>query len=297
MTDTPRDTPDDAPSDTSRRWQLGILGAIAVIVTVIAIVLLIEALGGSDEVAAPTVTTEPSATSGPPSTPVESTVPTETTTSTETTTPTETTAPSSVPATTPPTVPATSTPPPLPSDQLQPAIYPTPAMGVRYTDPVVAVRAFAELIGYADPVVSEFMQGDSLSGEVTLTSRPGSLETTVFVRDLAADGQWWVIGAATENIVVAMPEVGDVVTSPLEVRGGARAFEGTVLVRLHADDLTEPLVDGFVTGSGGPELGPFAETFDFEPVPGASGYLLFLSESPEDGSVLEFAAIRVRFTG
>jgi hypothetical protein len=168
-------------------------------------------------------------------------------------------------------------------------------METTYTEPEIAAREFALAIGYSDPVTGEFQAGDSRSGEVELRAADGTPPSIVFVRQLDDRGGWYVIGAATESIEVDTPETLEVVTSPLEVAGSARAFEGTVAVLLTADDQDDPLVESFVTGSGGLELGPFEGSFEFESPDADGGALLFLSRSSEDGSVIEVSALRVFF--
>jgi hypothetical protein len=168
-------------------------------------------------------------------------------------------------------------------------------MDVSYDDPVEAAREFALAIGFADPVTGDFMAGDGQSGEVEVRAVESSPPSVVFVRQLDDEGGWYVLGATTESIEVDAPEAHEVVTSPLIVAGRARAFEGTVEVLLRADDVDDPLVEDFVTGSGGPDLGPFEGSFDFEPPDVEGGALLFLSRSSEDGSVIEVDALRVFF--
>jgi hypothetical protein len=119
--------------------------------------------------------------------------------------------------------------------------------------------------------------------------------TVVFVRQLTADESWWILGSATENIVLDEPDTGDVVESPLQLVGQARAFEGTVEVEIRADGDAEPIAVGFVTGSGGPEPGPFDDELEFVSPGSGGGALVLISRSPEDGSVLEAGSIRIFF--
>ena len=83
------------------------------------------------------------------------------------------------------------------------------------------------------------------------------------------------------------------VTSPLTVSGTALAFEGTVDVQLRADGNGEPIFEGFVTGSGGPEPGPYEETFEYTSPGETGGALVMFSLSSEDGSVIEASALRI----
>lgn len=272
--------PGDEPD---RSWMLAVIAVIAAAAIVIAVLLAVDAFGDDDASSSPSTipsasTSIPTSTSAAPAT------------SAPTTTPPQTSAP-------PTSAPATSAPPTTapPVDQARNAIFPTPGMETTYTDPETATREFALAIGYADPVTGEFRAGDNRSGEVELRAADGTPPSIVFVRQLDDRDNWYVIGAATENIEVDTPETLEVVTSPLEVAGNARAFEGTVEVLLTADDEDDPLVESFVTGSGGPELGPFEGSFEFEPPDADAGALLFLSRSSEDGSVLEVSGLRVFF--
>ena len=81
--------------------------------------------------------------------------------------------------------------------------------------------------------------------------------TIVFVRKLGDDDSWWVLGSASQNVIIQNPAVRATVDSPLTVSGQARAFEGNVKVELRADGAAEPLFTGTVTGGAGPEIGLF----------------------------------------
>ena len=158
-----------------------------------------------------------------------------------------------------------------------------------------AARAFAvDFVGFADPVVGEFMQGDTRSGEVEVRPTADGPVTTVIVRQLGTDGSWWALGSATADITVDVPGTGDAITSPVTVSGSARAFEGTVLVEVRQDGSRSPLGTGFVTG-GGDIPRPFTGQVDFSPPTAASGALVFLTTSAEDGQVWQAAVLRARF--
>lgn len=287
---------DDEP-DPGRSWLFALAAVVAATAVVVAVLIVVDAFGDDDDASSPSTTqaaTQPSAsTSAPTSTAAPAT--TVPATNAPTTTAPAATAPATTaPATTAPatTAPATTAPP---VEQVRGAIFPTPGMETSYTDPEIAAREFAVAVGYADPVAGDFRAGDSRSGEVEIRAAAGSPPSIVFVRQLDDRGGWYVIGAATENVVVDTPDALDVLTSPLEVAGSALAFEGTVEVLLTADDVEDPLVESFVTGSGGPEPGPFEGSFEFDPPDAEGGALLFLSRSSEDGSVLEVSALRVFF--
>ncbi|GAA2552965.1 Gmad2 immunoglobulin-like domain-containing protein [Pseudonocardia hydrocarbonoxydans] len=108
---------------------------------------------------------------------------------------------------------------------------------------------------------------------------------------------WTATGAHTDTIAVDAPSAGQLLTPPLDVRGTAVAFEGTVTVRIVADADPGPgeLGRGVVTG-GGDGMRPFAGRIDFT-APGAAtaGWVVFAEESAADGSVLRATVVPVGF--
>ncbi len=212
-----------------------------------------------------------------------------TTTSPVTTDPTTSAAPTT-------TAPAPATP--LSRDEAAFALWPDPAGEARFDDPVEAARSFAvDLVGFDDPVLGELREGDARSGEIELQPSDDGPVSTVLVRQLGEDDSWWVIGMLNDDIVVDDPVGQQAVDHPLLLAGEARAFEGTVEVAVFADGSTEPLGEGFVTGSGGEDLGPFEGEVAFDVPQGGWGTVLFFTTSAEDGSVLVATAVRVGFIG
>ncbi len=176
------------------------------------------------------------------------------------------------------------------------AVWPAPSSGRRFTDPVEAATTFAtEFVGFTDPVVGEFLQGDSRSGEVEVRPRADGPVTTVLVRLLGTDDAWSVLGTATPNIEVDQPTTLTTIGNPVRLIGRARAFEGTVDVEVREDGTTTPLGTGFVTGRGDGVLGPFDSELPYEVAGTERGTVLFVTHSAEDGSVWEAAVIRVVF--
>ncbi len=276
MTDTPT-TADEGAGGTRPKWPL-IAGAAVILAALVAALVFIANDDDDDSVS----------TSEPNDTVTETTAVVETTEAPATT---DTPATTEAPATT--ESPATSEAPPLPDD-VSTAIWPWPDTDVRYTDPVEAATGFAiDYLGFEEPFVGEFLSGDNRSGEVEVRAIETGPVTTVFVRQLTDDDDWWILGAASENITIDEPEALAEVTSPLTVSGTALAFEGTVDVELRADGNGEPIFEGFVTGSGGPEPGPYTETFEFTSPGEVGGALVMFSLSSEDGSVIEASALRI----
>jgi hypothetical protein len=173
-------------------------------------------------------------------------------------------------------------------------VFPDPTGSQRFDDPQAVARAFAtDLVGFREPVVGEFQQGDSRSGEVEVRSFVNGAPTVVLVRQLQ-DDHWYVIGATTDSIRLATPAAGATISSPQPLEGEAYAFEGTVQVRLFVDGVQEPIAGTFVTGRGDGVLGAFSGELEFTNGTGAThGVLVLNGESGEDGSATEAFAIRV----
>lgn len=187
---------------------------------------------------------------------------------------------------------------PAPDGDTATAVWPLASTAQRFEDPVAAARSFAvDYVGFTDPVMGEFLQGDSRSGEVEVRAVPDGPVTTVFVRQLGPDDSWWVLGSATANIEVDEPAALATISSPVTLAGRARAFEGTVNVEVRADGTEEPLATDFVTGRGDGTLGPFSKDVAF-PSPGSGGgAVLFTTLSMENGQVWEAGVVRVSFGG
>jgi hypothetical protein len=279
--------PQPPPTGAGRSATSALLGIIAVALVAI-LVLLIVLLARGEEDDDGTTTTDLTSTSIDTTTTVAGTTTTTTSTSTTTTSTSTTTT-----STTTTTAPSTTT---APAGDTATAVWPWVDSDVRYDDPVDAARGFAiDFIGFTDPLIGEFMQGDSRSGEVEVRSIETFAPTIVFVRQLGPDDTWWVLGSATENIVVDAPEALASIASPLSVSGQSTAFEGTVEVEIRADGVDEPIFEGFVTGGGFEGLGPFADVFAF-PNPGVgSGAIVFQTTSSDDGRIWEAGVIRVSF--
>jgi hypothetical protein len=221
-------------------------------------------------------------------------------TTTETTAAPTTSAPTTPEATAAPTTEAATTTPDVDADEIRPfALWPDVDGTQRFDDPVEAARSFAvELVGFTDPVLGEFQQGDATSGEVELRASDGGPLTVVLVRQLdPAEGSWWVTASVHDDILVDDPQPQSAVDDPVQVSGQAVAFEGTVDVEILADGDTEPRGEGFVTGSGIPPAGPFSGSIAFDAPAGGWGAVVFKTHSAEDGSVMAATVVRVGFIG
>jgi hypothetical protein len=163
-------------------------------------------------------------------------------------------------------------------------------------DPVEVTRTFATAyLHVTNPVVGAFQTGASSdTGTVELRSTSRGPATSVQLRQ-RTDGAWFVTGSATDDIDLDSHEVGATVASPVEVRGQALAFEGTVVVEVRQDGSDEPIGKGVVTG-GGDVKRPFDGSIDFDEPAKSTGALVLYTESAEDGSVSSAVVVAVRFS-
>jgi hypothetical protein len=255
-----------------RRWWAFALALLAVVALVISVV----AITRDDQATAPSSSAVPTA-------------------------PTVTQTPTDGPTTAPPTAPTTAKPVPTtvpaPDGDLAGAVWPAAGSDRHYTDPVAVTRGFAiDYLGFTDPVISPFRQGDTRSGEVDIRPRPDGPVTTAAVRELGRDSYWYVLGAGTDTIDVTAPEWNAEITAPVTVTGQAHAFEGTVNVEVRRDGQTRPIGQGTVTG-GGTEMLAFTGQIAFTAVTAGRGALVFFELSPADGSVTKATVVRVQLRG
>ena len=176
-------------------------------------------------------------------------------------------------------------------------MWPTSAGGVRYDAPVAVARAFAvDYLHFVNPIVGQFRQGDTHSGEVPVRTTaegtsPGPV-TTMIVREI--DGSWWVLGAATANIRLTQPATLATISSPVRLRGTSTAFEATVNVSVRQDDVATPLVESTLMGGSNGQMGPFDASFTFAPPASSYGAIVLYTISAANGHVAEATVIRVR---
>jgi hypothetical protein len=175
------------------------------------------------------------------------------------------------------------------------AVWPVASSSTRYADPVEAARGFAtDYVGMANPVLGEFLQGDSRSGEVEIRPFANGPVSTVFVRQLA-DDNWWILGSATTNIQATAPAALAAITSPVTLAGTSTAFEAQVNVEIREDGNAQALGSGFVMGGGNGDFGPFQSTLTFNAPSQEFGSVFFFTVSPEDGGILEAGVLRIAF--
>lgn len=196
------------------------------------------------------------------------------------------------PATAGPPTAAETTESPPPGVDTTTAVFPFAEDGQRFADPLEAAQVYAErILGFVDPVYSEFRQGDARSGEVGVRPAADGPETTILVRQL--DDSWWILGAGTEAIVVTEPAAGEVLMSPVVLRGEAAASGAAIDVNLWTDRADEPLAATTVA-RGGDQLRSFEATLRFDRRPATRSGALILREY-RDGGVWAATVVRVHF--
>jgi hypothetical protein len=175
--------------------------------------------------------------------------------------------------------------------------FPSPDGSRRFDAPAAAARAFAtDVLGFTELVLGGPAPTGDGTADVAVQDREDGPVTLVSLQQLDDDA-WYVVGAATEDISVAVPGPGTSLASPFETSGEALAFEGTVEVLVLRQDDPTPLGQGIVTGSGAPPPGPFQGRIEFMPPPEpVAGVLVYRVTSPEDGRVVQATAVRVRLT-
>ena len=178
-----------------------------------------------------------------------------------------------------------------------------------YRDAVATARDFgARYLGMDNPVTFGFTSTGPGAGDVGVGPRYSEGHTplptpratfTVAVRQLGArdaGGPWAVVGATSGEIVVATPEPGTRIASPVKATGRALAFEGTVNVTVREDGMlaAQSLGSGVVTG-GGDQLRPFSGDVAFRAPAKRAGAVAFVERSAADGHVVKATVVRVTF--
>jgi hypothetical protein len=182
------------------------------------------------------------------------------------------------------------------TEQPETAVWPFASGDDRFDDPVAAATSFAtDYLGFVDPVVGEFQQGDTRSGEVSIKPKEQGPVTTVFVRQVTSDDTWWVLGAATDSLRLESPEALASITSPVTLSGQSTAFEATINFEIRQDGSLDPLAEGTAMGGSNGEMGPFSQEVTFEAPTAARGAVILKTYSAEDGSIMEAGVLRVAF--
>ena len=184
----------------------------------------------------------------------------------------------------------------VPVAQPDTAIWPFVSSTTRYAEPVRAAQEFATIyLGFLNPIVGSFQQGDSRSGEVPVRSTPTGPITTILVRRLTTTNSWWVLGASCADIQVTAPTTSEAISSPVTLRGRSTAYEAVVNVDFRQDGSLAPLKVTTVMGGSMGVMRPFTTSVSFPRSSTSQGALLFRTRSAKDEHVIEASVIRISY--
>lgn len=176
------------------------------------------------------------------------------------------------------------------------AIWPFASTATRFATPMLAAQTFViDYLGFTNPIIEPFQQGDSRSGEVPVRTTLNGAVTTVLVRQLTSDQSWWVIGAVSPNILLTTPSALQAITNPVVLKGTSTAYEAVVNVELRQDGSVVPLVRTTVMGGSMGVMGPFSKSVLYKTPASTGGAIVMFTLSAKDGTVQEASVLRVAF--
>ncbi len=176
------------------------------------------------------------------------------------------------------------------------AVWPFASTATRFATPLLAAQTFVvNYLGFTNPIIEPFQQGDSRSGEVPVKTVPNGAVTTVLVRQLTADQSWWVIGAVSGNIQLKSPSALEAVGNPVLLTGTSTAYEAVVNVQIRQDGSLTPLVRTTVMGGSMGVMGPFSKSIAYATPSSTGGAVVMYTLSAKDGSILEASVLRIAF--
>jgi len=174
--------------------------------------------------------------------------------------------------------------------------WPAPGAGAEEGPAELAARFATEVLGFDDPVVGPFREGDGRSGEVEVRAADRGPVTTVGVRRMS-DQRLYVVFAATSEVELLLPTAGSAIDHPLQVEGWGRGFEGRIRVAVVDRSTSEELGHLFATGGGTGELAPFTTDVAWDNPGGGWDLVVATVGDGEDGTTWAAAAFPVGFIG
>lgn len=182
----------------------------------------------------------------------------------------------------------------------QPAVW--PASDVVLDTPEEAAASFVSGVLGVEPVLGDFLGGDSRSGEIQVFS-PGESEGAELLergllglRIIGPNDGWFVIAASSRGVLIESPETLDrVPAGPVVISGRGRGFEGTVVVTaFRAGDADDVLDQEIASGGAFGTLEPFRVTLDLSGgEPGDVVALLVRGDTGLDGDPGDFTSIPI----
>ena len=273
----PGGPPAGPPDDGRRNAALAIAAAVGVVVVVGLLAWLLTRSDDDGEIATATTTTAAAATTEAPATSTSTTTTTGATTTTQEATPT--------------TAVGTVTP-----EEAATIVWPDPSTG-GYEEPTRLAADFAtRLLGFSNPVIGEYQQGDSRSGEFEVRPLADGPVTTVAVRQMS-DDRFYVLFAATSEVELTAPTSWSAIDHPLQVEGRGRGFEGRIRIAVFDRVAGTELGSGFVTGGGSGQLEPFTGEIAWNNPGGGWGVVMASVNGGEQGTTWAATVIPVGFIG
>ena len=167
-------------------------------------------------------------------------------------------------------------------------LWPWHRPGSAHAHPTDAVAGFAELLGFPGSAsLGEFRAGQSGTGSITIdgpySMNDDDLATTVFVRRQAS-GNWEVVGAASQAVVVDLPAPEALVAPPLLVHFTHKALSSGVWVELWLDGAPEPTADQLLTvgGAGVTAMGTWDAMIEWPSDIDSSAVAIFTSRNDSE---------------
>lgn len=178
----------------------------------------------------------------------------------------------------------------------QAAVWPAP--DVVFATPEEAAEDFVSTVLGVTPVLGPFQQGDSLSGEIEVFSE-SIVRGVLFLRQIRPTEGWYVIAAASDGVSITSPDNGElVIAGPLQVRGAARGFEGTVVASAFPAGDASAVIDQQITRGGAlADTEPYDTTLDLAgTAPGDVVAVLVRGDTGLETDPGEFAILPVVIT-
>jgi hypothetical protein len=177
---------------------------------------------------------------------------------------------------------------------------------VVFETPDGAAADFISTVFGIEPLLGDFREGDSRSGEIEVLSPgddddPSTVSPTgvlLLLRRLGSDDGWFVMAAVSDGVSITSPEsTVEVAAGPLSIEGLARGHERNVVVSAFVAGAAQALDDDFMmAGLITPE--PYTVTLDLSgATPGDVVALLVRGDTGLEGATGEFATIPVSIVG
>jgi hypothetical protein len=178
-------------------------------------------------------------------------------------------------------------------------------------DPREVAKAYAlEVARWEIKVLSSQIEGSQesswtasvvfqpLIGEAQPPDFPGPRHTmTLIGLKRSVRPAWFVSSLRNEEITVDTPSEAEVLSSPLRLTGGGRAYEGTIHVRLQDDNgvqLYPRAGEPGVVQAGAVTIEPFEASVQFQ-APSQEAGILILTGDTGTGPIPAIVVLRVRF--